>query len=105
MRFSDNNYYIEKYIKCDNCGMLIYGEGLEKADHPKSIFCSLWCVEWFEAKKSLDEKVPLKDAVKFYNKFFPYLMRGMNCIKEESGPKGSIVFRRYWKSMRRMDPH
>jgi len=25
--------------------------------------------EWAEAKKSLDEKVPLKDAVKFYNKF------------------------------------
>jgi len=25
--------------------------------------------EWVEAKKSLDEKVPLKDAVKFYNKF------------------------------------
>lgn len=61
MRFSDNNYYIEKYIKCDNCGMLIYGEGLEKADHPKSIFCSLWCVEWFEAKKDgQDEpKIPL----------------------------------------------
>ena len=41
--------------------MLIYGEGLEKADHPKSIFCSLWCVEWFEAKKDgQDEpKIPL----------------------------------------------
>ena len=25
MRFSNNGYYIEKYIKCDNCGMLIYG--------------------------------------------------------------------------------
>ena len=28
MRFSNNGYYIEKYIKCDNCGMLIYGDGI-----------------------------------------------------------------------------
>ena len=28
MRFSDNGYYIERYIKCDNCGVLIYGEGI-----------------------------------------------------------------------------
>ena len=29
MRFSDNGYYIEKYVKCDNCGVLIYGEGID----------------------------------------------------------------------------
>ena len=27
MRFSDNGYYIERYIKCDNCGVLIYDDG------------------------------------------------------------------------------
>ena len=27
MRFSDNGYYIEKYVKCANCGMLVYGAG------------------------------------------------------------------------------
>jgi hypothetical protein len=27
MRFSDNGYYIEKYVKCANCGMLVYGKG------------------------------------------------------------------------------
>ena len=26
---SSNGYYIEKYIKCANCGMLIYGDGIE----------------------------------------------------------------------------
>ena len=30
MRFSDNGFYIEKYMKCANCGMLIYGQGTEK---------------------------------------------------------------------------
>ena len=37
MRFSDNGYYIERYIKCDNCGVLIYDEaGLDtevKGEH------------------------------------------------------------------------
>ena len=32
MRFSDNGYYIEKYVKCANCGLLIYGDGI--ARHP-----------------------------------------------------------------------
>ena len=27
MRFSENGYYIEKYLKCANCGMLVYGDG------------------------------------------------------------------------------
>ena len=28
MRFSENGYYIEKYVKCANCGLLIYDEGI-----------------------------------------------------------------------------
>ena len=28
MRFSENGYYIEHYVKCANCGMLVYGEGI-----------------------------------------------------------------------------
>ena len=46
MKFSDNQYYIEKYIKCDNCGMLIYGDGIKKQIGNKSLFCSQWCIEW-----------------------------------------------------------
>lgn len=47
MRFSDNGYYIERYIKCDNCGVLLY-EG-DEGEHPKQadmVFCSHWCQEW-----------------------------------------------------------
>jgi N-methylhydantoinase B len=48
MRFSDNGYYIERYVKCDNCGVLIYGAGIpvEHPQHGAMIFCSPWCKEW-----------------------------------------------------------
>jgi 5-oxoprolinase (ATP-hydrolysing)/N-methylhydantoinase B len=47
MRFSDNGFYIEKYLKCANCGMLIYGQGIEKKLAGKTdLYCSDWCVEW-----------------------------------------------------------
>ena len=29
MRFSKNGYYIEKYLKCLNCGVLIYDAGIK----------------------------------------------------------------------------
>jgi len=48
MRFSENGYYIESYIKCDNCGVLIYDDGI-KSTAPEAesmIFCSAWCREW-----------------------------------------------------------
>lgn len=45
MRFSDNGYYIERYIKCRNCGVLLYEpeSGVADADPP---YCSHWCEEW-----------------------------------------------------------
>jgi 5-oxoprolinase (ATP-hydrolysing)/N-methylhydantoinase B len=51
MRFSDNGYYVEKYVKCDNCGMLVYGPGI-KAEPAgrKQLFCTPWCVEWAELR-------------------------------------------------------
>lgn len=47
MRFAEKGYYIEQYVKCANCGMLIYGEALEGAHggHP-AVFCSDWCRDW-----------------------------------------------------------
>lgn len=53
MRFSDNGYYIERYVKCDNCGVLIYDEGLkaETKQGPK-LYCSDWCRDW--AKMRMD---------------------------------------------------
>ena len=53
MRFSSNGYYVEKYVKCDNCGMLIYGAGIAGTRHARSaLFCSDWCVEWSALKKT-----------------------------------------------------
>ncbi|MDP7343395.1 MAG: hypothetical protein QF767_08610 [Alphaproteobacteria bacterium] len=51
MRFSDNGYYIERYIKCDNCGVLLYEDGLkgEVAGEAK-LFCSDWCQQWASAR-------------------------------------------------------
>ena len=48
MRFSDNGYYIEAYIKCGCCGALIYDEGVksDKVGFEEMIFCSRWCIDW-----------------------------------------------------------
>ena len=61
MRFSENKYYIEKYIKCDNCGMLIYGDGLKSKELSNLLFCSDWCIDWYKskAKGNDDPRIPL----------------------------------------------
>ena len=47
MRFSANGYYIERYVKCANCGLLVYGDGIAGQRHGKDcVNCSDWCVEW-----------------------------------------------------------
>ncbi|MGH6944009.1 MAG: hypothetical protein ACREH6_07305 [Geminicoccaceae bacterium] len=53
MRFSKNGYYVERYVKCANCGLLIYDEGIqvERAGKPE-IFCSDWCIEWARLRAS-----------------------------------------------------
>ena len=52
MRFSDTGYYIEAYIKCGNCGVLVYDEGVRttKAGLEDMTFCSDWCVSWKDQK-------------------------------------------------------
>jgi N-methylhydantoinase B len=53
MRFSKNGYYIEKYVKCDNCGVLIYDEGKPvERNGKKFVFCEDWCAEWHELRES-----------------------------------------------------
>jgi N-methylhydantoinase B len=55
MRFSDNGFYIEKYLKCANCGMLIYARGIEKELAGKThLYCSDWCVEWARLRQAHD---------------------------------------------------
>lgn len=49
MKFSQNGLYIERYLKCTNCGVLIYenDSGAEGArEHDGGLFCSVWCVDW-----------------------------------------------------------
>jgi N-methylhydantoinase B len=48
MRFADKRYYIEAYLKCANCGVLIYDEGLnaKAADGAERLYCSSWCRDW-----------------------------------------------------------
>jgi N-methylhydantoinase B len=47
MRFSENGYYVERYLKCANCGLLVYGAGVQAESRGKlALFCSDWCVEW-----------------------------------------------------------
>jgi len=65
MRFSKNGYYIEKYVKCANCGVLIYGAGkpVERSGKPLT-FCSDWCIEWSQKRDSgaKDMRLPLPKA-------------------------------------------
>lgn len=50
MKFSQNRFYVEAYVKCANCGVLVYDDSPE--DQAKrvvvgdTVFCSQWCVDW-----------------------------------------------------------
>jgi len=63
MRFSDKRYYIEAYIKCANCGVLIYDEGVRPPNIAADAapYCSEWCVEWAAKRAAGDKRrqVPL----------------------------------------------
>ncbi len=62
MRFSNNGYYVERYVKCDNCGLLIYGEGIKApVAGNEGLFCSRWCIDWAGARaEGIEEpRIPL----------------------------------------------
>lgn len=60
MRFSKNRYYLEKYLKCFNCGVLIYDAGLQAEHAGKTqLFCSDWCAEWAALRASGAEYIRL----------------------------------------------
>jgi hypothetical protein len=56
MRFAPNHLYIEEYVKCANCGVLIYEErGSKKpqtVNEDGKIYCSQWCIDWERARES-----------------------------------------------------
>jgi N-methylhydantoinase B len=57
MRFAEKGYYIEQYVKCANCGMLIYGEALDgKLGDQPAVFCSEWCREWPSLRETWTEQ-------------------------------------------------
>lgn len=62
MRFSDNGYYIERYVKCDNCGVLIYDAGSPaNINGSDGLYCSKWCIDWASARAAgIEEpRIPL----------------------------------------------
>ena len=47
MKFSENGLYIERYVKCVNCGVLIYDkDAKDKQTRDGKDLCSDWCVQW-----------------------------------------------------------
>ena len=64
MKFAHNGYYIEKYIKCDNCGLLIYDDGMKSTDPELAdeLYCSEWCREWRQAKHHGDSSPVIDKA-------------------------------------------
>jgi 5-oxoprolinase (ATP-hydrolysing)/N-methylhydantoinase B len=53
MRLSGNGYYVERYLKCANCGLLIHDAGKTVArDGKPALFCSDWCIEWSALRQS-----------------------------------------------------
>jgi N-methylhydantoinase B len=61
MRLSKNGYYVEKYVKCDNCGLLIYDQGISvERDGKAQLFCSDWCIEWSRLRETGQDYFQLK---------------------------------------------
>jgi hypothetical protein len=56
MRFAADHLYIEEYVKCANCGVLIYEERGDSKPQTITtngkIYCSQWCVDWYQAREA-----------------------------------------------------
>lgn len=56
MRFGEKGYYIEEYVKCANCGVLIYGEALQgQLGNRPAVFCTAWCRDWPSLRETWTE--------------------------------------------------
>jgi hypothetical protein len=59
MRFAPNHLYIEEYVKCANCGVLIYESAVaanpEKITKDGKVYCSQWCLDWERAREARKE--------------------------------------------------
>lgn len=53
MKFASGKLYIEQYLKCCNCGVLIYEDKMASAvKKDQDLYCSEWCVDWSVARAS-----------------------------------------------------
>jgi hypothetical protein len=53
MKLSENGLYVERYIKCGTCGVLIYeNRDQELLTQDGVHYCSQWCIEWKEAREA-----------------------------------------------------
>ena len=51
MKFSENGLYIERYIKCGTCGVLIYENSDQQLLTVENVtYCSQWCIDWKNAR-------------------------------------------------------
>ena len=54
MKFAPNRLYIEEYVKCANCGVLIYEDRstkkLSTVNSGGKLYCSQWCLDWDRAR-------------------------------------------------------
>jgi len=51
MRFSANGLYVERYVKCRNCGILIYENDKDQVKTEAGVqYCSPWCQN-YDAKR------------------------------------------------------
>ena len=57
MRFSDKGYYVEEYVKCVNCGILIYDHDIQSkaVASGSAVYCSDWCREWVQSRQQGDD--------------------------------------------------
>ena len=51
MKFAQSGYYIEKYVKCVNCGVLIYENSATSGKASNASYCTQWCIEWAKQKE------------------------------------------------------
>lgn len=53
MKFAENRLYVDDYVKCCNCGILIY-EGVDAPAVRKSgkAYCTDWCVDWADKRSA-----------------------------------------------------
>jgi N-methylhydantoinase B len=61
MKLAESGFYVEEYVKCTNCGELIYKDSIQHEREGRIVvFCSHWCVEWSARRDSGRSPAPLR---------------------------------------------